>query len=99
MGDLQYVVFLGERARFDRLVTELDFPRLPTRELQRLLIIVNRDRDLERLRGYRPEAVCFIPAEPTPRMMDFMQAGRHTMITFEETKEWLRGRAEKYDAR
>ena len=82
------IVFLGSRARMDWLHIELDYPLRSV--LQRHTMIVSDDFDLHRMRGYRPEALQYIPAEPTPRMWENVTARGHQRTDFEEAKRWLK---------
>ena len=84
---LKRIVCLGRGARYARAITDLDYPSTTAR---RTLMIVERDEDVEILRGYDPEKLRYIDMEATPRQRRFLASRGHTEISLEEAREWLK---------
>jgi hypothetical protein len=87
-SSIKRVVFLGRHARMNWLQVELDLP--PMSVLQRNVTIVSEDHHIDRMRGFNPETLRYIAADPTPYMIEFVRSRGHQSITFEETKQWLK---------
>ena len=86
---LRRIVCIGRDARYTRAIVELAYPSEGGR---RKLIIVERDMDVNLLRDYRPEELCYIPMSPTAYQRDFLATRRHEYISLEEAGEWLKTR-------
>ena len=84
---LKRIVCIGRDARYNRAIIDLNWP---SPGAQRKLMVIERDADVEIMRGYRPEEACYIPMSPTPYQLDFLASRRHERISIEEATEWLK---------
>lgn len=84
---LKRLACVGRDARYNRAIVDLDYPSGVAR---RTLMIIERDHDVDILRGYRPEALRYIDMGASLRQREFLASRGHTEISLEEAAEWLR---------
>jgi hypothetical protein len=84
------IAFIGWDAKWRRIQADLDF--VPLTVFRRYGIIVENMFDMDRTRGYAPNALAYVDMDLTTIMQLHMDGRGHERITMEEAKQWFQAK-------